>query len=170
MEAPFAVGDKAVYPAHGVAEVVGLETREIGGKELRFYILRILENNMTVMIPTHNVNSVGLRCVMSKKEVKEVFTILKTREISVVEDQTWNRRYREYTDKLKTGDVIEIAEVLRDLSLIRGTKELSFGERKMLENAQQLLVKELAIAKDVAEAKIEDELDKIFEPVEKASA
>jgi len=162
VEATFTVGDKAVYPAHGVAEIVGLETREIGGNKQTFYILKILETGMKVMIPTRNVSSVGLRQIMSTQDVKEVYSILKSKEIAVEEGQTWNRRYREYMDKIKTGSVFEIAEVLRDLSLIKTSKELSFGERKMLETARQLLVKELAIAKRTHETKIEQELEKIF--------
>src|SRR3972149_2279207 len=160
MEASFSVGDKAVSPAHGVAEVVGVETREIGGNKLTFYILRILETGMKVMIPTRNVGAVGLREIMSAQDVKEVYNILKSREISVEGGHTWNRRYREYMDKIKTGSVFEIAEVLRDLSLIKSSKELSFGERKMLETARQLLVKELAVPKGTKEAKIEQDLDR----------
>ena len=161
MDASFNVGDKAVYPAHGVAEVVGLETREIGGNRQTFYILKILETGMKIMVPTRNVAAVGLREVISETDVKEVYNILRSKEIAV-EGQTWNRRYREYMDKIKTGSVFEIAEVLRDLCVLRASKELSFGERKMLDTARQLLVKELAIAKGTKETKIESELDKIF--------
>jgi CarD family transcriptional regulator, regulator of rRNA transcription len=161
MDASFNVGDKAVYPAHGVAEVVGLETREIGGNKQTFYILRILETGMKIMVPTRNVAAVGLRELIAETDVKEVYNILRSKEIAV-EGQTWNRRYREYMDKIKTGSVFEIAEVLRDLCVLRATKELSFGERKMLDTARQLLVKELAIAKGTKETKIESELDKIF--------
>jgi CarD family transcriptional regulator len=161
MDVAFNVGDKAVYPAHGVAEVVGLETREIGGNRQTFYILRILDTGTKIMIPTRNVSAVGLREVIAEGDVKEVYNILRSKEIAV-EGQTWNRRYREYMDKIKTGSVFEIAEVLRDLSVLRASKELSFGERKMLDTARQLLVKELAIAKNTKEAKIEQELDKIF--------
>ncbi|MBI4509633.1 MAG: CarD family transcriptional regulator [Deltaproteobacteria bacterium] len=161
MDVNFNIGDKAVYPAHGVAEVVGMETREIGGNKTTFYILRILETGMKIMIPTRNVSTVGLRSIIPEHDVREVFSILKSKEIAV-EGATWNRRYREYMDKIKTGSVFEIAEVLRDLCLIRKNKELSFGERKMLDTARQLLVKELAIAKRTKEAKIEQEIDKIF--------
>src|SRR5262249_39922989 len=161
MDASFNVGDKAVYPAHGVAEVVGLETREIGGNKQTFYILKILETGMKIMVPTRNVQAVGLREIISETDVKEVYSILKSKEIAV-EGQTWNRRYREYMDKIKTGSVFEIAEVLRDFCILRSTKEVSFGERKMLDTARQLLVKELAIAKGTKEAKIEQEIDKIF--------
>ena len=161
MDVNFRVGDKAVYPAHGVAEVTGIEAKEIGGKKHTFYILRILENGMRIMVPTKNVEAVGLRQICNKNDVKEVYDILKTREVSV-DGQTWNRRYREYMEKIKTGSVFEIAEVLRDLSLLKFEKDLSFGERKMLDTARSLLIKELAVAKSAKEEKIEAELEKIF--------
>ena len=161
MEVSFRVGDKAVYPAHGVAEVTGIETKEISGAKHSFYILRILENGMRIMVPTKNVAQVGLRAIVKKNEVKEVYDILKSREVSV-EGQTWNRRYREYMEKIKTGSVFEVAEVLRDLSILKNGKDLSFGERKMLDTAKSLLVKELAVAKATKEEKIERELADIF--------
>jgi CarD family transcriptional regulator len=157
----FRVGDKAVYPAHGVAEVTGIETKEISGNKCSFYILKILENNMRIMVPTKNAAAVGLRAVVKKAEVKEVYDILKSRETSV-DSQTWNRRYREYMEKIKTGSVFEVAEVLRDLSLLKNDKDLSFGERRMLDTARSLLVKELAIAKATKEEKINKELEQIF--------
>ena len=157
----FQVGDKAVYPAHGVAEVVGIETREIGGSKLSFYILKIIETGMRIMIPMSNLETVGLRRVIGPKEVKEVYDILRSKEVAV-EGQTWNRRYREYMEKIKTGSVFEIAEVLRDLSLLKHYKDLSFGERKMLDTAKSLLIKELAVAKSAKEEKIARELEEIF--------
>ena len=161
MEGSFRVGDKAVYPAHGVAEITGIETKEIGGIKHTFYILKILDNGMRIMVPTNNVAQVGLRSVVNKSEVKEVYDILKSREVSV-DGQTWNRRYREYMEKIKTGSVFEIAEVLRDLQRLKGDKELSFGERKMLDTARTLLVKEIAVATKSKEGKIEEKLDRIF--------
>ena len=101
--------------------------------------------------------------LITSKQVKEVYSILKSRDIPR-DTQTWNRRYREYMEKIKTGSVFEIAEVLRDLCVLRMTKELSFGERKMLETARGLLIKELAIAKGVGEDKISSEIDQIFAP------
>ena len=163
MEPTFRVGDLAVYPAHGVAQIVGIETREISGNKQTFYILKILENGMKIMIPTRNAGAVGLRELIRADEVDEVFEILKSREVAV-EGQTWNRRYREYMEKIKTGSVFEIAEVLRDLCVLRTTKELSFGERKMLDTARGLLIKELALAKSVGEDKIGAEIDAIFAP------
>lgn len=161
MKQQFAVGDKAVYPVHGVAEVVGLEQRDIGGSSTAVYILKILDTGMKIMVPTINAGSVGLRFLITSKEVKEVFEILKARDIPR-DTQTWNRRYREYMEKIKTGSVFEIAEVMRDLSVLRATKDLSFGERKMLETARGLLIKELAIAKGVGEDKLSAEVEAIF--------
>ncbi|MBI1909947.1 MAG: CarD family transcriptional regulator [Deltaproteobacteria bacterium] len=157
----FKPGDKAVYPAHGVGEVQSIETREISGNRQTFYILKILDNGMTIMVPTTNVKSVGLREVISEDEVDEVYAILKERDVTV-DNQTWNRRYREYMDKIKTGSVYEIAEVLRDLSMLKFEKELSFGERKMLDTARSLLIKELAIAQEKEEADVLKEIQKIF--------
>ncbi len=161
MKQAFAVGDKAVYPVHGVAEVVALEHREIGGNKTSVYILKILETGLKIMVPTTNAGSVGLRDLITSKQVKEVYSILKSRDVPR-DTQTWNRRYREYMEKIKTGSVFEIAEVMRDLCVLRVTKDLSFGERKMLENARGLLIKELAIAKGVTEDKIAEEIDAIF--------
>jgi CarD family transcriptional regulator len=160
-EQPFKVGDKAVYPAHGVTEVIGIETREISGNKQTFYILKVLDTGMRIMVPTKNVDTVGLRSVIGREEVQEVYGILRSREISV-EGQTWNRRYREYMEKIKTGSIHEIAEVMRDLSWLKNDKDLSFGERKMLDTARSLLVKELAVAKNTPETKINRELDSIF--------
>ena len=161
LEPNFRIGDKAVYPAHGVAEIMGIEKREISGSQQTFYILRILENGMRIMVPMKNVGAVGLRAVVAKNEVKDVYDILRSKEVSV-EGQTWNRRYREYMEKIKTGSVFEIAEVLRDLSLLKYDKDLSFGERKMLDTAKNLLIKEIAVAKGAKEEKIARELEEIF--------
>jgi CarD family transcriptional regulator len=163
LKATFSVGDKAVYPVHGVAEVISLEQRDIGGSKTAVYILKILDTGMKIMVPTINAGSVGLREIITAKQVKEVYSILKSRDIPR-DTQTWNRRYREYMEKIKTGSVFEIAEVLRDLAVLRVTKDLSFGERKMLDTARTLLTKELALAKGVAEDKISQEIEAIFTP------
>ena len=161
MQQTFKRGDKAVYPAHGVAEIQGVETKEISGNKQTFYILKIHDNGMTIMVPTHNVKAVGMREIIDEEEVDEVYDILKERDITV-DNQTWNRRYREYMDKIKTGSVYEVAEVLRDLSLLKFEKELSFGERKMLDTARSLLVKELSIAKACSEEEVFKDIQKIF--------
>lgn len=157
----FKKGDLAVYPAHGVGVIETIESQEISGCRQDFYIIRILENNMKIMVPTQNVDSVGLREIIGQKEVPKLYSILKKRDI-IVDNQTWNRRYREYMDKIKTGSVFEVAEVYRDLLMLKEEKDLSFGERKMLDTARSLLVKEISLAKKVAEKQIEKDLDKMF--------
>ncbi|NMB77162.1 MAG: CarD family transcriptional regulator [Myxococcales bacterium] len=161
MQPNFKIGDKAVYPAHGVGEVMGIEKREIMGQKQQVYVLRILDNGMKIMIPMDKVASVGLREVISRERVKEVYKVLKGKGISV-KSQTWNRRYREYMEKIKTGSIFDIAEVLRDLYLLKFDKDLSFGERKMLDTARSLLIKEVSIARNVREQVVEKELEDIF--------
>ena len=157
----FKIGDLAVYPAHGVGVIERIETQEFSGASQDFYVMRILENDMIIMIPTQNVDSVGLRGIIGMKEVPKLYSILEKRDV-VIDNQTWNRRYREYTDKIKTGSVFEVAEVYRDLLILKIEKELSFGERKMLDTARNLLVKEIALAKKVEEEQVEKDLDKMF--------
>jgi CarD family transcriptional regulator len=158
----FKVGDLAVYPAHGVGVIESIEKKVIFGNEQRFYILRILDNDMTIMIPTENVHNVGLRQVIDPEEVPKIYEILRERDVDL-DTQTWNRRYREYSEKIKTGSVYEIAEVLRDLVLLKFDKNLSFGERKMLDTARNLLVKEISIARKMDEALVEQEIHSLFE-------
>ena len=157
----FKIGDKAVYPGHGVGVIDAIEAKEISGRAHTFYILRILENGMTIMIPRDNIEAVRLREVIRKIDVSKVIHILKDRDVTV-DNQTWNRRYREYMEKINTGSIYEIAEVLLDLHLLKADKELSFGERKIMDTAKNLLVKELAIARDVKESDILRELNTIF--------
>ena len=130
----FKVGDKAVYPAQGVAEVVSIEA---------------------------NAGNVGLRPPISEKQIREIFTILKERDIAF-DNQTWNRRYRGFMDKIKTGSVFDVAEVMRDLYRLKAEKSLSFGERRMLETARALIVKEIAVARRKSEDKVQAQIEKIF--------
>jgi CarD family transcriptional regulator len=157
----FKIGDLAVYPSHGVGVIERIETRQISGSAQDFYIMRILENDMIIMIPIGNVDNVGLREIIRQKEVPKLYSILKKKK-AMMDNQTWNRRFREYTDKIKTGSVYEVAEVYRDLLTLKIEKELSFGERKMLDTARNLLVKEISLAKKVKEEQIEKDLDRIF--------
>lgn len=157
----FKIGDNAVYPSHGVGVVRGIQEKDIGGKKKYFYILQLHESGSTILIPTDKVKDVGLRTIISNKDVSKIYSILKSKE-SINDDQTWNRRYREYMEKIKTGSVYEIAEVLRDLYRLKVDKELSFGERKMLDTAKTLLIKELSLAQKVQEEIVEDEIKEIF--------
>ena len=158
----FQIGDKAVYPAHGVGVIEGIETREIAGTTQTFYVLKIMENGMTIMVPTRNADNIGMREVIAGDKIEAVFEILKERGVKL-DSQTWNRRYREYMGKIKTGSVFEVAKVLRDLSILKTTKSLSFGERKMFDIAKSLLVKELSVALDDGEELIETRIIDIFE-------
>lgn len=158
----FKIGDNAVYPSHGVGVVRGIQEKDLGGRKKYFYVLQLLENGSTILIPTDKVKDVGLRSIIAKKDVSKIYKILKTSEI-VVDTQTWNRRYREYMEKIKTGSVYEIAEVLRDLYRLKVEKDLSFGERKMLDTAKTLLIKELSLAQQIKEEVVENELREIFE-------
>ena len=157
----FAEGDMAVYPAHGVGVIESIVNQNVAGQDLDFYVLKILDNNMTIMIPTLSSDNVGLRAIIKKNEVKDVLSILEERDSDIV-SQTWNRRYREYMEKIKTGSIHEVAVVLRDLFLLSVDKDLSYGERKMKDTAKRLLVKEISLAKKVDEEKISRKIDKMF--------
>ena len=157
----FKVGQLAVYPAHGVGRIESVENRDIAGYEQQFYIMRIMDNEMIIMIPTSNASNLGLRDIITSKQVKLVFSILREKA-ELPEAQTWNRRYREYMQKIKTGSIFEVAQVMRDLFLLKSDKDLSFGERKMLDTARSLLIKELSIAQKSTEEKVAADLDKIF--------
>ena len=157
----FKVGDHAVYPGHGVGKVVAVETKEIMGTKIEFYSVQILESGLKIMVPKTSVQQVGLRPIISETEANKVISILKIKDVKI-DTQTWNRRYREYMEKIKTGSVYEIAEVLRDLFLLKVDKELSFGERKMLDTARGLLMKELTLAVKENTLTQEDEVKQIF--------
>jgi CarD family transcriptional regulator len=157
----FKIGDKAVHPAGGVAEVVSIEEKDIAGNRQRFYVLRLLDTGHKILVPVTTAGNCGLRRPISDKEIKEIFRILKVTDVQI-DNQTWNRRYRGFMDKIKTGSVFEVAEVLRDLSRLKSCKALSFGERQMLEKARRLVVKEIAVAKAKSEDKIQSEIDAIF--------
>ena len=157
----FKVGDLAVYPAQGVGVIEAIEKKEIMGNKQTFYIMKIMGNGMKIMIPTNSAKSVGLREVIKAKEISKVYDILKNKDITI-DKQTWNKRYREYLEKIKTGSVYEIAKVLRDLLILKNDKNLSFGERKMMDTAKSLLIKEISVATKSDETKIEQDLKLIF--------
>jgi CarD family transcriptional regulator len=157
----FKTGDKIVYPGHGVGEIEGIRVTVLGGQEHHIYNIKILDSGMKVMVPVSQASSVGLRKIVDKKAIDEVFSILRDRDFKI-DTQTWNRRFREYSQKIKTGSVFEIAIVLRDLLVLSADKELSFGEKKMLDMAEGLLVSEIAIAKARPHDKVVGELRALF--------
>jgi len=156
----FSVGDVAVYQGQGIGRITEVGTMQVAGTELKVYTLR-MDSGAIVRIPTNKAESVGLREVTPLSEVPAVYEILR-QEGQRPKDKTWNRRYRAYSEKLRTGSVKDIAEVFRDLVYLRGHKELSFGERQMLEQARSLLVKELSLATERAEGDVEQELETLL--------
>ncbi len=157
----FSEGDMAVYPAHGVGVIKAVETKTIGGTDQSFYVLEILDNSMRIMIPTESSTNVGLRAIVGEDEVGDILAILSDRTVELGA-QTWNRRYRDYMEKIKTGSVHEVAVVLRDLFLLSVDKDLSYGERKMLDTAKNLLVKELSLAQNTGEDDVTKTIEAIF--------
>jgi CarD family transcriptional regulator len=157
----FQIGQLAVYPAHGVGRIESVQEREVSGTPEKFYIMRLLDTDMIIMIPTSNARNIGLRNVIDNQAVSEIYDILRDRPARL-NNQTWNRRYRDYMDKIKTGSPFRVAEVLRDLTLLKSEKDLSFGERKMLDTAKNLLIKELSLANKKQETEIEAQLQELL--------
>lgn len=149
-----------VYPAQGVGVIERLERQMVGGLEAEFYIIKIFTNNITVMLPVKNTKTVGLRTLCTKKEAAEVLDSLQDRSnFTGYTGQNWNRRYREYSERLKSPSLLDVAYVLKELFLISAEKELSFGERRLMEQAMGLISSELShvLKKDPAEIKTEIE-------------
>ena len=149
----FKVGDKVVYPMHGAGIIDGVETKEILGEEKEYYVLRLPLKNMKVMLPTENINYLGVRDVITNADVEAVLKVLSTGLSSM--PSNWNRRYRANMEKVKSGDVLEVAGVVRDLLIMEHQKGLSTGERKMLMTTKQILVSELVLATGQNEKEIE---------------
>lgn len=157
----FKVGDMSVHPKHGVGQVVAIEETQVAGKPSPMYVLRLLATGMKVLVPTASAERVGLRPVMEKGEAQVIFDILRTPEVAV-DVQPWNRRIRAYTEMLQSGSPTEIAKVLRDMYRLKFDKDLSFGERRLLDQARGLLVQELALAREVGPDSIEGEIKQIL--------
>jgi CarD family transcriptional regulator len=154
---PFDVGDKVVYPHHGAATIERRETKAAFGEEREYLVLRLSYGDLTLMVPTDNTDEVGLREVIDIDEVEDVFAVLRKKEARV--PTNWSRRFKNHVEKLKSGDVYQVAEVVRNLSLRDKEKGLSAGEKRMLAKARQILVSELIFAIDADEATAEARLD-----------
>jgi CarD family transcriptional regulator len=156
----FKVGDKVVYPMHGAGVIEAIEEKEILGEYKRYYVMRLPIGEMKVMIPTNNVEGIGLREVIDEQEVEKVFDVLKASKGKM--STNWNRRYRANLEKIKSGDIYEVAEVVRNLAIRDKEKGLSTGERKMLDSARQILVSELVLAKGIEESQANVILDEVL--------
>jgi len=157
----FEVGEEIVYPTLGVGKVEAIEVREIQGNAQQFYILRILSDNSMVMVPTDNAEAVGLRQLIGQGDVSKIFEILKgdIDEMSA----NWTRRYKDNLDRLKSGSLFQMAAVFRNLSLLKQRRELSFGEKKMLEDTKDLIITELSHAQRITPVQAQEQLDRIFD-------
>lgn len=160
-ERAFKVGDWAVHPSHGLGRVDAIEEKSFGGTPSVVFVLDIIGSELKVMVPLTAAKVVGLRPVMTPKQAEELFDLLATDETAVT-TQTWNRRFRAYTEMLASGSATEIAKVLRDMSRLKSDKELSFGERRLLDQAGSLLVEEMAVALDKTSEEITERIDKVF--------
>jgi len=156
----FKIGDKVVYPMHGAGIIEAIEEKEVLGDKRSYYIMKMPFGNMKLMVPIDNVNENGLRQVVNPEEVIRVMSILQDNDNSM--SANWNRRYRANMEKIKSGNIYEVAEVVRNLSLRDREKGLSTGERKMLENARQILISELVLAKEEKEDSIKNMLEELF--------
>lgn len=156
----FELGSYVVCPGHGVGQVTNKETKDLGGVEKSFYIVKIISNGMTIMVPEDNKD--GIRNLIDEKEISSVFELLNDHDVKV-DNSTWNRRHRDYLAKVKTGSLLEIADVLRSLFLLKESKKLSFGERKMMDQCRELITKEISITTGDAETDISSRIDSCFE-------
>lgn len=162
------VGDHVVYPAHGVGRVESIENQPVNGVDSSLVILRVLDNGMRITIPVRNLVDIGLRPLISPTEVSAVYERLKEPPV-IMEASNWNRRHRHYLDKLKTGAIADVCDVIRELMTMRGAKDLSFGERKLLDTARSLLIKEISMVTSRDEDGVGRELDSFFPPPKTAA-
>lgn len=157
----FKIGDKVVYPMHGAGIIEAIEEKEVLGKKRQYYIMRMPIGNMKVMVPLDNVGEIGLRSVVGMDDIEVVMAILKQEDTDM--SSNWNRRYRANMEKIKTGNIFEVAEVVRNLLHRDKDKGLSTGERKMLENARQILISEMVLAQGKEEEQVESLLEDMFD-------
>ena len=152
----YKIGDSVVYPMHGAGVIEDIEQKEVLGKNQSYYVIRIPIGDMKVMVPMDNAQGVGMRDVIGKKKAEEVLSAFRTAESDVI--QNWNKRFRENMIKIKSGDVFEVAAVVKSLMLRDRQKGLSTGERKMLSNAKQILISEIVVATGIDHESIEEKL------------
>lgn len=156
----FQVGDKVVYPMHGAGVIEAIEEKEVLGNRKRYYVMRLPINELKVMVPCENQQSIGLRQVISEQAFQKVLEVLKSRKALMA--KSWNHRYRANMEKIKSGNILELAEVVRSLSQRDREKGLSNGERKMLESARQILLSEIVLARGLELEQASQFLDQVL--------
>jgi len=152
----FSVGDKIVYPMHGAGTIDAIEEKDILGEKQAYYIIK-MPGEVKVMVPTTKAEEIGVRNIISKENAGKVFQILEENETEM--SNNWNKRYRDNMEKMKSGDIYEVADVVRNLSFKQKEKGLSTGEKKMLNNAKQILVSELVLAEHASQEEVENLID-----------
>jgi CarD family transcriptional regulator len=157
----FAVGDKVVYPHHGAAVIEGMEEKDFFGETREFYVLKLAYGELTLKVPTDSIEEVGLREVTPEKEMPKVFKVLRKRE-ETTNTTNWSRRFKSNVEKLKSGDIYKVAEVVRGLHQRDKDKGLSAGEKRMLTRARQILVSELTFSNNCDEEEAEKLLDEVL--------
>ncbi|RKD33764.1 CarD family transcriptional regulator [Thermohalobacter berrensis] len=155
----FNIGDKIVYPMHGAGVIESIEEKEILGKKRKYYVMKMPIGEMKVMIPVDNIEDIGIREVITQEEVEQVLAVLGDNKSKM--PKNWNRRYRANMDKIKSGDIYEIASVVRNLMIRDKEKGLSTGERKMLSSAKQILISEIVLAKGIQEREAENLIETV---------
>ncbi len=165
MSEAYKVGEKVVYPAHGVGVIESLDEMEIEGQRLRLLTIRIMETDAVIRVPVDKAERIGVRRIMGENVLEKVMKVLKERPEREASDKkvSWTVKHRNYLEKVKSGNVETVAEVYRDLMLLKREKELSFGERRILESAQQFLASEISEAKGISFEEAEDLLKSLFE-------
>lgn len=156
----FQVGDKVVYPHHGAAIIKGLEEKEVYGQKKQYFVLRLSYGDLTLMVPADNTEEVGIRDVIARDELDKVFKVLRSKECRM--PTNWSRRFKTHVEKLRSGDIYQVAEVVRNLARREKEKGLSAGEKRMLSKARQILVSELTFAADVEVSEAETMLDQVL--------
>lgn len=156
----FRVGDKVVYPHHGAAIIKSLEEKVVQGEKKKYYVLRLAYGDLTLMVPADNTEEVGIRDVIRRDELDKVFKVLKSKECRM--PTNWSRRFKTHVEKLRSGDIYQVAEVVRNLARREKEKGLSAGEKRMLSRARQILVSEVIFAANVDEGEAEKMLDKVL--------
>lgn len=154
----FRVGDKVIYPQHGAAVIKGMEEKEVLGEKRKYFVLRLAYGDLTLMVPAENTETVGIRDVISRKELNKVFKVLKSKECRM--PSNWSRRFKTHLEKLRSGDIYQVAEVVRNLARRDREKGLSAGEKRMFNRARQILLSEVIFAADVDENEAEQMLEK----------
>ncbi len=166
VETDYEIGDHVVYPHHGAGKVLKKEVRNVLGAEREYLTIQIIHNEMTVMVPCENAAKAGLRRIIDEQEVERVIAVLRD-DVSAM-PKNWNRRFKHNRDKIKTGDVYELAEVVRNLSLRESDKGLSTGEKQMFTRAKKVLASELTYALDMEEGEAEAHIDTLIEEAQSA--